>query len=284
VGGTGLSYRFDAGVSPFSTTLPITYTWQATGQSDVMASRVSALSHAVSYTWSTTGTQTIPLTARNALDAVSATHQLYVSTTVPPGDVSISGPDAGEPGQSYTFVANVEPDSTTPPIAYTWQASGQSDVVTSTDALSHSVSYVWSTTGVQTITVTAMNALDAVSSTHYVNISLPPPAPPDDVTINGPDAGQTGQSYTFVADVAPGTATLPITYTWQATGQSEVLTSTNALSHSVSTRGAQAACRPSPSQPATPLALSATRIKSPSVLRPSCRQRVRSSLGRLWAR
>jgi hypothetical protein len=234
LGGIGQSYRFDADVGPLSTTLPLTYTWQATGQSDVTDIRVSALSHAVSYTWSTTGTQTVTLTARNAVDAVSATHQVYISTTVPPGDVSISGPDAGEPGQSYTFVAAVQPDSTTPPIVYTWQASGQSDVVTTTDALSHSVSYVWSTTGVQTITVMAQNALDAVSSTHYVNISLPPPTPPDDVSISGPDAGQTGQSYTFVAGVTPGSATLPLTYTWQATGQSEVMTSTNALGHSVS--------------------------------------------------
>jgi YD repeat-containing protein len=234
VGGTGQGYRFDADVSPLTTTLPVTYTWQATGQSDVVASQVGVLSHAVTYTWSTTGTQTITLMVENAIDTVSATHQIYISTTVPPGEVTISGPSTGEPGQSYTFVAEVGPDTTTPPIAYTWQASGQTDVLTSTDALSHSVSYVWPTTGVQTITVTAANVMGAVSSTHYITISLPPPVPPDDVTISGSDTGYTDQSYTFVAGVSPLTTTLPLTYTWQASGQTDVVTSASALSHSVS--------------------------------------------------
>jgi hypothetical protein len=42
---------------------------------------------------------------------------------------------------------------------------------------------------------------------------------PNDVTIIGSTAGITQTQYTFVADLSPNTATQPITYEWQATGQ-----------------------------------------------------------------
>jgi hypothetical protein len=40
-----------------------------------------------------------------------------------------------------------------------------------------------------------------------------------DVTISGPTRGVTNTAYTFTATVSPPTATLPTSYTWQATGQ-----------------------------------------------------------------
>jgi uncharacterized repeat protein (TIGR01451 family) len=52
------------------------------------------------------------------------------------------------------------------------------------------------------------------------------------VQLNGPTAGTTGQSMTFTAVVAPITATQPITYIWQATGQAAI-THTNGLTDSV---------------------------------------------------
>ena len=42
------------------------------------------------------------------------------------------------------------------------------------------------------------------------------------VTINGPTTGITNTAYAFTATVSPPTATLPVTYTWQATGQTPV--------------------------------------------------------------
>jgi hypothetical protein len=48
-----------------------------------------------------------------------------------------------------------------------------------------------------------------------------PPTPPSAVVIAGPETGTVGQPYSFVASVSPLTATLPITYVWQATGQDE---------------------------------------------------------------
>lgn len=45
---------------------------------------------------------------------------------------------------------------------------------------------------------------------------------PLDVTLSGPTLGLTNTTYTFSADVLPVTATLPITYVWQATGHTPV--------------------------------------------------------------
>ena len=79
----------------------------------------------------------------------------------------------GKPGQGYSFTANVRPVTTTTPITFTWQASGQDGVVTSTEALSHSVTYTWHTSGTKTITVTARNNTgSAVSFAHTLDIVL----------------------------------------------------------------------------------------------------------------
>jgi hypothetical protein len=45
------------------------------------------------------------------------------------------------------------------------------------------------------------------------------PVAPTSVTINGPTLGVINVSYTFTATVSPNTATTPITYVWEATGQ-----------------------------------------------------------------
>jgi len=46
--------------------------------------------------------------------------------------------------------------------------------------------------------------------------------PPSAVTISGPDTAYLGQTVTFTAHTSPADATLPLTYTWQATGQDPV--------------------------------------------------------------
>ncbi len=43
------------------------------------------------------------------------------------------------------------------------------------------------------------------------------PLPPYDVTVEGPTGGSLGSEYTFTATVNPGSAVVPITYTWEAT-------------------------------------------------------------------
>ncbi|HET90057.1 MAG TPA: M23 family metallopeptidase, partial [Chloroflexi bacterium] len=85
-------YTFTATVAPPTTTLPVTYTWRATGQSEVTAS-VNDVSHAVAWTWTESGVKGITVTAANGGGAVTATHRVTVS--VPPAGVSVAGPTAG---------------------------------------------------------------------------------------------------------------------------------------------------------------------------------------------
>ena len=47
----------------------------------------------------------------------------------------------------------------------------------------------------------------------------PGPTPPAGVAVSGPATGVISTAYTFTATVSPITATTPITYVWQATGQ-----------------------------------------------------------------
>ncbi|MEA3341802.1 MAG: hypothetical protein U9R15_17695, partial [Chloroflexota bacterium] len=74
-GTIGAPYTFTATVAPSTATPPITYTWQATEQSDVVAP-AQGLSHTVSYTWTATSAKTITITAANCGDAVSRTHTI----------------------------------------------------------------------------------------------------------------------------------------------------------------------------------------------------------------
>jgi hypothetical protein len=88
--------------------------------------------------------------------------------------VSIDGPTTGVPGSLHTFIAAVAPPTATLPVTYTWQATGQTGVATTTHELSHTVSFAWSAgvTGTKTITVTAANCGSSVSRTHTITLEL----------------------------------------------------------------------------------------------------------------
>ena len=84
--------------------------------------------------------------------------------------LDLGGPLSGTVGQEYRFTATAGPPTATLPVTYTWLASGQSAVVTTTNALSHTVAFTWTTAGVKTITVTAANCGGAVSRTHTITL------------------------------------------------------------------------------------------------------------------
>jgi hypothetical protein len=81
----------------------------------------------------------------------------------------ITGPTMGFTQTAYTFIATASPITTTPPITYLWQATGQSST-TNTGGLSDTISFTWGATGTQAITVTATNAASAVTGTHVIHI------------------------------------------------------------------------------------------------------------------
>jgi hypothetical protein len=136
--------------------------------------------------------------------------------------VSISGPTLGVTDTSYVFNANTQPADAGAPITYTWQATEQTGTYDQSSA-----AFSWSTPGAKTITVTAENC-DAVvvAATHVVTISTLAPgcdAALTGLSVDGPTQGITGTVYTFTVAASPSSATPPFTYTWRATGQSDVV-------------------------------------------------------------
>jgi RHS repeat-associated protein len=142
-------------------------------------------------------------------------------TSVAPVSVTITGPAAGVVQTDYTFAAAVGPVTATLPLTYVWEVTGQEPVTnTGVNSLTDTVSFSWSTPGRKVITVTVSNRVGVTSTAQTVIISLQGPT---GLSIDGLTAGVVGASYTFTATVNPVTATLPLTYVWEATGQELVV-------------------------------------------------------------
>ena len=205
------AYTFNATVSPITATRPITYVWQATGQSPVTHTG-GGLNDAVTFTWPTTGTQTITVTATNAGGTATQTHQVTIVST----SVDVAGPTTGVVQVDHVFNATLNPSTAAQPVTYTWQATGQPPVTHAGRGLNDSATFNWNAPGAKTINITATNAEGTLTNIYTVTISY---APPTRVDIAGPLTGTINTAQAFTAAVSPLTATLPITYVWQATGQ-----------------------------------------------------------------
>ncbi|MBP8863011.1 MAG: DNRLRE domain-containing protein [Anaerolineae bacterium] len=133
-------------------------------------------------------------------------------------DVTINGAIAGLIGTAYDFTANVLPVTATLPITYVWEATGQAPYSGS----QASRNYTWATPGTKGITVTVKNCESSLVGTHQVVITEPPPLCPQPLTgltLIGPAEGVIETAYGYTATPVPVSATLPITYTWEATDQ-----------------------------------------------------------------
>jgi hypothetical protein len=208
------AYAFSAAVGPVTATRPITYAWRATGQSPVTHTG-GGFDDSVDFTWTTTGTKTITVTTTNAGGSFTQTHQVIVWSS----SVDIAGPTAGVVQTDYTFTATVNPSTSPQPITYTWEATGQTPLTHAGQGLIDTAIFTWDTPGTKTIDVTATNADGTLTNTYEVSISY---APPTHVEVTGPMTGTVDTACTFHAAVSPITATQPITYVWQATGQPSV--------------------------------------------------------------
>ena len=82
-GFTNTTYTFNADVLPISTTLPLTFTWTADGQTDSSQLRLS-LTDAISYSWATTGIKVISVTATNGFGSVTAVHTIVITQPIEP--------------------------------------------------------------------------------------------------------------------------------------------------------------------------------------------------------
>jgi uncharacterized repeat protein (TIGR01451 family) len=78
----------------------------------------------------------------------------------------------------------------------------------------------------------ACESCGTVTETKTVTTTVPG-GPLTGVFITGPTDGYVYEGYTFTATINPFTATQPVTYLWQATGQDDVVTNTHASNNTV---------------------------------------------------
>jgi hypothetical protein len=247
----GHSYPFTATVVPTTSVLPLTYTWQASNQAPLTRVR-SATTDAVTYTWTTTGAQAITVTAAGPCGGeVTAVHTVAIAgpppPCTPPEGIAVQGAASGTVGHVYPFTAAVAPAASTLPLTYTWQADSQAPLVRVRSATTDALTYTWAATGAQAITVTAAGPCGGeVTAVHTVAIAgpLPPCTPPTGIAVQGAASGTVGHVYPFTATVDPPASTLPITYSWQATGQAPAVrvrsAPTDTLTYTWAMTGAQA--------------------------------------------
>ena len=143
-------------------------------------------------------------------------------------DIALSGPTNGITATAYTFTATVNPLTVTTPITYVWQAS-EHNSLTQTSGLSDTAVFSWTTPGRHVLTATALNSGGIVTTTHTITVEQPI-VPVDTIGISGLSTGLVGAAYTFTAMAGPPTATVPLTYHWQAPTVPAVLTHTSTLS------------------------------------------------------
>jgi hypothetical protein len=165
-------YTFTASVSPISTTTPITYVWQIEGQPPV--TQTNGLTNTFLASWADAGVYSMTVTAVNESNSsVSSSHQIIITAdpiSVPLTAVALSGPGSGDVNTVYTFTAVVTPISTTIPITYVWQISGQA-AITQTNGITDTVLVSWAGAGEYSVLVTAVNASgEPVTDTHTIHI------------------------------------------------------------------------------------------------------------------
>jgi hypothetical protein len=172
----GSASTLTATVAPLTATLPITYTWQALGQSPVVHTG-GGLSDTLGLSWAISGTKTVTVTAVNPCGVgVTATHTIEV---LPPceaiASLYLGGPTTTTVGSPATFTASVAPPTATKPITYTWQGTDQTrEIHVSTD-VHDAIDFTWEVSGTKTVTVTAANACNTVvSAPRHINVEEPP--------------------------------------------------------------------------------------------------------------
>ncbi len=252
LGNTQTPYTFTASIAPTTLPTPITYTWQAEGQSPIV--HAGGITDTISYTWPTAGPKTITATAENFSSSVTTTHTI---TIVAPADLAIGRPHLITPWPIYTHspvsftvsitnlgtVAVSQPFSVgiylDPAVVLTTSipisqnsgfmdvsnlAGGQSQLVTITAPLGFA--YLPQPHQVYAMVDSLAQVLEADEAN---NVSPPLMVtdvvteemfvPLTAVTLTGSITGMTGVDYVFTAVAAPISATQSITYHWQATGQ-----------------------------------------------------------------
>jgi M6 family metalloprotease-like protein len=171
-GKIGVENVFNASSVPIDVGQPITYTWQASGQSPI--THTTGLTDTVSYIWNYPGTQVITVTAENIQG--STTDTISILVRMAPSGVEVSGAEAGGVDKSNQFTASVDPITATVPITYVWSVDGEL-AITHMGGITDSVMFSWEHPGVHVISVAASNPAgiveDAWSFSVYIRVFMP---------------------------------------------------------------------------------------------------------------
>lgn len=163
-GNINTDITISADVLPQTATPPITYTWTADGQSQVVQTNDN--SDSVTFNWNSTGLKTINVIADNGLAQSSDSVQINIQAgTQALTSVTISGATSGVVGKDVTLTANAAPANATQPVTYTWVIDGHSNIV-QVDGLSDQITVSWPDDGSYDITVTADNGVNSVQDSH----------------------------------------------------------------------------------------------------------------------
>lgn len=167
-GAVQMVYTYTAQVEPVNAAQPITYTWQVEGQPPI--THTDGVSDSLSLSWESPGMKTITVTAANRTGVLTSV--LTTSISIPPLEVTGSGPDVGYARQAESlFYVEINPLTTTLPVTYIWEVDGQ-QAVTHTGGLTDTLSVAWDKPGVFTVTVTVMNGGGSASYTWEITVYL----------------------------------------------------------------------------------------------------------------
>jgi hypothetical protein len=155
------TYPFTATVGPITTTLLLTYTWQASGQAIV--TRTNGLTDTVSYTWEVLGMQVITVTASNQAGSVMDT-QVITITDVPVSGLVASNDSPTLLGEATALSATITSGTN---VIYTWDFGDESD------GSGRIITHNYSSIGEYTATITATNSTTTLADTTNVTIICP---------------------------------------------------------------------------------------------------------------
>ena len=145
-GRPGTGYEFSAAVEPITTTLPVTYSWRASGQTPI--TQTSGLTATQIFTWSSLGDKQVTVEAGNPAGSVVVTHTIQIRAPITGLAASNDGPTPA--GASTQLAATVSGGSG---ISYTW------DLGDGASANGATVTHTYPGAGPYTATVTATNGI-----------------------------------------------------------------------------------------------------------------------------
>ncbi len=209
-GAAELAQTFTASVSPITATQPITYLWEATGQTTVTRTD-KGLSDTFAFVWPTlaVGPQMITITVVNSAGSASATQAI---TIVAPSSASVAAVaivDFAFTPQIITITAGT---------TVRWTNTGLATHTSASDSgLWDSGALMPGNVFTQTFDTPGAYPYhcNIHSSMHGTIVVIPALT----VTLAGPSIGAHDAVYSFVAAVDPLSVARPITFSWEATNQ-----------------------------------------------------------------